>query len=135
MEDKGDDYPFFFGKSTANVLAFIEHSRWNAYYLLSGYRPLPFNEFIWTRNDKGKDVLQHKNTDNLRHACLTTYEGLDALIQYKYKTLQEASAAGEKEVGTVTLHALSSIYRYDYMVIDGMYDALTNLGYSILLKD
>ena len=135
MEDKGDDYPFFFGKSTANVLAFIEHSRWNAYYLLSGYRPLPFKEFIWTRNDKGKDVLQHKNTDKLRHACLTTYEGLDALIQYKYKTLQEASAAGEKEVGTVTLHALSSIYRYDYMVIDGMYDALTNLGYSILLKD
>ncbi len=135
MGEKGKDYQYFFGTQSANVLAFIEHSRWNAYYLLSGYKPLLFKEFAWVCNNKGKDVLQHKNVDKLRHACLTTYEGLDKLIKYKYETQKEASEKGEKNIGTVDFNAAADIYRYDYMVIDGMYDALTRLGYSILEKE
>ncbi len=135
MKDKGGDYGYFFDVQTANVLAFIEHSRWNAYYLLSDYKPLSFQEFTWVRNSKGKDVLQHKDEDRLRHACLTTYYGLDELIQYKYETMKKASEAGEKEVGEVSINNLSAIYRYDYMVIDGMYDALSRLGYSIIKRE
>ncbi|MBQ2740948.1 MAG: hypothetical protein IJF39_04960 [Clostridia bacterium] len=135
MKDLGKDRQFFFETRTANVLAFIEHSRWNAYYLLSGYKPLPFKDFTWTRNSKGKDVLQHKNVKNLRHACLTTYEGLDALIEHKHQVIKAASDKKEKDVETVDKNALDSIYRYDYMVIDGLYDALTKLGYSIVKKE
>ena len=134
MRENGNEYSYFFGLTTANVLAFIEHSRWNAYYLLSGYKPLPFDEFVWARNDKGKDVLKHKDTDRRRHACLTTYEGLDELISYKYQTMQEAVQKGEKEVGAISRESLADLYRYDYMVIDGMYDALTGLGYSIVKR-
>ena len=135
MKDLGKDREFFFETRTANVLAFIEHSRWNAYYLLSGYKPLPFKDFTWTCNSKGKDVLQHKNVKNLRHACLTTYEGLDTLIEHKYQVIKQASDKKEKDVETVDRNALDSIYRYDYLVIDGLYDALTKLGYSIVKKE
>ena len=135
MKDLGKDRQFFFETRTANVLAFIEHSRWNAYYLLSGYKPLPFKDFTWVRNKNDKDVLQHKNVDALRHACLTTYEGLNKLIDYKYEVIKQASDAKEKDVETVDKNALDSIYRYDYMVIDGLYDALTRLQYSIVAKD
>ena len=131
MGAKGGDYDFFFETTTANVLAFIEHSRWNAYYLLSGYKPLPFEQFIWKQDRTGKDVLQHKDEEKNRHACLTTYYGLDKLICYKEKTLKEAT---DRKVGEVTKDALAAIYRYDYMVIDGMYDALTKLGYSIVKR-
>ncbi len=135
MDSKGEDYNYFFGTQAANVLAFIEHSRWNAYYLLSGYKPLPFKEFIWTRNEKGKDVLQHKNGAKFRHACLTTYAGLDKLLKHKQKVLQEAAEKGEKKVGSTDMNTLASIYRYDYMVIDGMCEALDRIDYSVIKRE
>lgn len=134
MGNKGDDYSYFFKTTTANVLAFIEHSRWNAYYLLAGYKPLPFDEFTWKVNSKGYDVLVHKDEKSLRHACLTTYVGLDTLIRHKCRVLEEASKAKQKNVGAYDLNTMADIYRYDYMVIDGMHDALTSLGYSIVKK-
>ncbi len=135
MGDKGSNYDYFFKTEAANTLAFIEHSRWNAYYLLAGYKPLPFKDFTWERNKKGKDVLNHKNEEKLRHACLTTYYDLDTLIRHKCKILKEAQEKGEKQVGSIELNVLTDLYRYDYMVIDGMYDALDKLGYSLVKKD
>ena len=134
MHEKGKDYEYFFGLTTANVLAFIEHSRWNAYYILAGYKPLPFKDFWWKTNKHGIDVLQHKNTAKHLHACLTTYADLHGLLEYKYETIKAAAESGEKKVGEVSFDALADIYRYDYMVIDGMYDALNELGYSIVKK-
>ncbi len=131
QKDAGFEY--FADTKTANVLAFIEHSRWNAYYLLTGYKPLPFDQFVWGVNDKGFDVLQHKNIAKRRHACLTTYAGLKQLIDHKYEVLQSAKAEG-KNVGEVKLNNLADIYRYDYMVIDNLYEALTRLDYSIIKR-
>ena len=135
MGENGKDYQYFFGTKAANVLAFIEHSRWNAYYILSGYKPLHFNEFTWKQNNKGREDLQHKDKEKLRHACLTSYQGLDELIQYKYKTLKEESEKGERKVGQVDFNAQAAIYRYDYMVVDGMHEALSGLGYSIVKRE
>ena len=134
MRENGEDYQYFFGTKAANVLAFIEHARWNAYYILSGYKPLAFKEFVWKKNSKGREDLLHKNRERLRHACLTSYQGLDELIQYKYKTLKEESEKGERAVGQIDFNAQAAIYRYDYMVVDGMYDALSGLGYSIVQR-
>lgn len=134
MKDKGKEYGYFFGTETANVLAFIEHSRWNAYYLMEGYKPLPFDEFSWKENEKGFLSLSHKNIARKRHACLTTYQGLDQLIRYKYdKTVAEIKQ-GKENIAEPDPNALAAIYRYDYMVIDGMYDALQNLEYSIFIN-
>ena len=85
------------------------------------------------KNEKGFWNLSHKNIENKRHACLTTYQGLDQLIRYKYKTIKKRIASGNKDVSDVDLKTLSALYRYDYMVIDGMYEALHKLGYSIVL--
>lgn len=135
MHGKGEDYQYFFGNSTANVLAFIEHSRWNAQYILSGYKPLPFDKFEWTekKSSSGDIVynLSHKNTPAHRHACLTTYLGLDDLIEYKLSRLNEEKKKGERMIVGADKNELAMIYRYDYMVTDGMYDALKRLGYSI----
>lgn len=130
---KDAGFEYFSDTQTANVLAFIEHSRWNAYYLLTGYKPLPFDEFVWSVNKKGFDVLHHKDIARRRHACLTTYAGLKQLIDHKYETLQSASHEG-KNVGEVKLNNLADIYRYDYMVIDNLYEALTRLDYSIIKR-
>ncbi len=90
MGDNGSEYSYFFGSSTANVLAFIEHSRWNAQYILSGYKPLPFADFEWQERkyetetgEKSSYTLAHKDTSTRRHACLTSYLGLDRLIEHK----------------------------------------------------
>ena len=100
---------------------------------MTGYKPLPFDEFVWSVNKKGFDVLQHKDIARRRHACLTTYAGLKQLIDHKYETLQSAKAEG-KNVGEVKLNNLADIYRYDYMVIDNLYEALTRLDYSIIKR-
>ena len=139
MGSRGDDYNYFFGNSTANVLAFSEHSRWNAQYLLSGYKPLSFNGFEWLEKNRTTDgveqsvyALSHKNTEARRHACLTTYVGLDTLIKHKYNILCQEEQKGERRVVGADMNSLAEIYRYDYMVTDAMYEALVRLGYCII---
>lgn len=134
MSRNEKDYNYFFGTKMANVLAYVEHSRWNAYYILSGYKPLKFEEFVWKTDDNDCFVLQHKDISRLRHACLTTYRGLDKLIKYKCRVYEEEAKKGEKKLDKHNLDTESSIYRYDYMVIDNIHDAMERMGYSIVKK-
>ncbi len=134
LMDENKDYEYFFGTTTANVLAYIEHSRWNAYYILSGFKPLSYEQFIWETKENGEEILRHKDIDRRRHACLTTYADLDKLIRKKYEILTQAKETGKHKIGKVDFNALADIYRYDYMVIDNLHKGLTDLKYSLVAR-
>lgn len=120
------DYSFYFGLLPCNVLAFIEHSRWNALYVLYDYKQMKKKDM---KPENGKVV--HKDIPNKRHACLTTYYGLDELVKFKFGKLYP-----EEDIKAVSntderLYELGKIYAYDYMDLDRIYAELTSLGYVI----
>lgn len=124
-------YSRYFGQSADNVLAFCEHARWNAFYILEGYKPLRKEEFAIGKDETGKVTsVRHKNTGEKKHACITSYYDLDGLIRYKYRlfTGKDASADGETDE---LFTELAGIYNYDYMIMDHLYDNLTEIGYGI----
>jgi hypothetical protein len=55
-------------------LARLEHQRWNLYYLVSGWLPLPKAEVT---------AASHKNQRKRKHACITTFEGLEELARLR----------------------------------------------------
>ncbi len=67
------------------------------------------------------------------HGCLTTYYGLDELISYKADLLAaDAKSRGEKFDRDAVLTELSSIYRYDYMALDGLFEDAKLYGYGLV---
>jgi hypothetical protein len=58
-------------------LAITEHLRWNAFHYAMGYTVMPIEE-VRRRAADGVKPIQ-KDTDHLCHACLVTWDGLDAL--------------------------------------------------------
>ena len=76
-------YEDYFKDNLYNLIGFIEHSRWNAHFLLSGYKPMNFSEFA-PINGEGRSSHQ-KHGMIKKHACLTSnYKGLDKLIKTQY---------------------------------------------------
>ncbi|MHC6202866.1 Rossmann-fold NAD(P)-binding domain-containing protein [Breznakiellaceae bacterium SP9] len=55
-----------------NNLARLEHQRWNAFHLVKGWMPMP-------KNMVRADSRQNERTK--KHACITTFEGLDELAK------------------------------------------------------
>ncbi|MDE6557584.1 MAG: hypothetical protein K2K39_00595 [Clostridia bacterium] len=127
-----EDYAFFFKNEVSNVLAFIEHSRWNALYILYDYKQMKKAEMkVFEDSDgdgKVRKTMPHKDTERKQHACLTTYYGLDELIKYKFETLYPTA---EFKNDSEAVHELSKIYRYDYMDLDRLYGEVTSMGYVL----
>jgi len=74
--------------STRSAMLAQEHFRWNAYHLLNGFLPMK-KERIKVEKKSGKfekktDKIKviAKNIPLKKHACLTTYQGLDALSDF-----------------------------------------------------
>lgn len=133
-----NDYSFFFKTESSNVLAFIEHSRWNALYIMYDYKQMKKKDLkiVKEKDEKGKEVLTvpHKNGEKKQHACLTTYYGLNELIIYKYRMLYPDADADAADFNTdPRLLSLGKIYAYDYMDLDRLYGEITAMGY--ILKD
>ena len=131
------DYSFFFGTETSNVLAFIEHSRWNALYILYDYKQIKKNDMrIEEKTDKnGKSVktLAHKDIARKLHGCITCYYGLHDLIMYKYAALYpDADLKNPDYAGDTRLTELGRIYAYDYMDLDKLYGEISAMGYVIV---
>ena len=130
------DYSFFFKTQSSNVLAYLEHSRWNALYILYDYKQMKKADIkvVEQVDDNGNTVktMPHKNTALKQHGCLTTYYGLNELIEYKYKTLYPEESLSEAIYkDNPRLHELSKIYAYDYMDLDRLYSEITAMGYKI----
>lgn len=129
------DPEFFFGTQSSNVLAFTEHSRWNALYFLSGYRQMKKRDIV-ARAEKDGDgtvrlVAPHKNIALRQHACLTTYYGLRELIEYKFSVMYPGEDVKTVPGDDARLRELYKLYRYDYMDLDGLYGQITAMGYKI----
>lgn len=132
-----NDYSFFFKTESSNVLAFIEHSRWNALYILYDYKQMKKADMqiVEKVDEKGNIVrsMSHKNTDLKQHACITTYYGLNELIAYKYKALYPDEVLDEKHYkDNAHLKELGKIYAYDYMDLDRLYNEITAMGYKLV---
>ena len=134
------DYSFFFGRETANVLAFIEHSRWNALYILYDYKQMKKRDMrvIEKTSESGVTTrtMPHKDAENKRHACITSYYGLDDLIKFKYAALYPKADLGKLDYATdERLRDLGKIYAYDYMDLDKLYSEISAMGYVIVDTD
>ncbi len=133
-ENGYQDYSFFFGTEPGNVLAYIEHSRWNALYILYDYRQMKKAD-MKVEEKEGERSMSHKNTQLKQHACLTTYYGLNDLIAYKYEALYPAETFKEAvKENNAHLQELSKIYAYDYMDLDRLYGEITAMGYLLKPK-
>lgn len=131
------DYSFFFKTQPANTLAFMEHSRWNALYILYDFTQMKkadmkIKEEV-LQDGTIRRTLPHKDLARKRHACITTYYGLDELICFKYKTLYpDAMSDGKNYKTDERLRELSKIYAYDYIDLDGLYNEIAALDYAIV---
>jgi len=109
--------------SARNALIAQEHARWNAYHLLGEYLPLEKSGITVKSNDGKKIRFNVKNMAAKRHACLTTYQGLDALSTYLAERAGEGYEAKDYDY-----------YVYDEMLITSAEELLTSLGYSVTEK-
>lgn len=131
------DYSFFFKNESGNVLAYIEHLRWNALYILYDYKQMKKDCItVAEKQDENGNVsrmMPHKNIRQKQHACLTTYYGLSELIAYKYEKLYRGEILNEADCkDNARLQELSKIYAYDYMDLDRLYSEITAMGYKLV---
>ncbi len=131
------DYSFFFKNESGNVLAYIEHLRWNALYILYDYKQMKKDCItVVEKQDENGNVsrmMPHKNIRQKQHACLTTYYGLSELIAYKYEKLYRGEILNEADYkDNARLQELSKIYAYDYMDLDRLYSEITAMGYKLV---
>ena len=129
------DYSFFFKTQSSNVLAYIEHSRWNALYILYDYKQMKKEDMEVTEDTDGDGnivtSMSHKDSARKRHACITSYYGLNELISYKYGCMYGEELDETKYKNNVKLQELAKIYAYDYMDLDRIYSEITAMGYVI----
>lgn len=129
------DTSFYFHTQSSNVLAFIEHARWNALYILYDYKQMPKRDIV-AKNDvdehgKAVVVAPHKDAARKLHACITTYYGLKDVIDYKFFVMykKEASSVSPDDKRLLELY---KIYNYDYMDLDRIYSEVRSIGYKIV---
>ena len=116
-------YSEYFTPSVRNALIAQEHARWNAYHLLSEYLPLDKNGITLKSGDGKKVRFNVKNTAAKKHACLTTYNGLNDLSAYLAEKAGNGCTAADYDY-----------YIYDEMLITSAEELLTSLGYSVIEK-
>lgn len=130
------DYSFFFKTESSNVLAYIEHSRWNALYILYDYKQMKKEDMQVVekiKNGVAVKVMPHKNIELKQHACITTYYGLNELIAYKFGKLYPDATLGEANYkNDARLGELSKIYAYDYMDLDRLYSEISAMGFKLM---
>ena len=113
----------YFVRSRRNALLAQEHARWNAYHLLNEFMPLRKDDITYQVNDD-KIKFSIKDMDAKKHACLTTFKGLDELSIYLAK---KASKILDKEVSKEEY----DYYIYDEALIRSARELLEELGYSV----
>lgn len=123
----------YFATSRANVLAYSEHSRWVAFYFLFDYTQLPTDGIKWVSDSNGMLKLLHKNPEAKQHACMTSYYGLDKLIDVEWNLTQQKMACGcSDKLKKTDRKQFLDIYAYDCMVLDSLYNSVNKAGYAVV---
>ena len=79
-----------------DVLAFIEHERWNAFELANGVLPMKKSMFMDIYNSKkDKSEVENKTPDGNYHLCITTQNGL---VEY-YKLFKKLKLKDPNVIG------------------------------------
>lgn len=91
-------------------LARLEHQRWNFYYLVSGWLPMPKSEVT---------AESHKNKRKRKHACITTFEGLEELAHLRGVLASKNSSDFDTR-------------RYDYDLMNNLLDNIKETKYRIV---
>lgn len=120
-------YAEYFDRSKRNALLAQEHARWNAYHLLAEYLPLEIDGITVRMVQNQKVRFNTKNIPAKKHACLTTFKGLDDLSAHLAHTAAEIT-------GAVHHPEEYDYYVYDEMLIMSAEELMIRLGYSIREK-
>lgn len=118
---KDPDYKIYKEGKPQNVLARIEHERWNTFHILHGFTPLELTEYSLERGGK-----VHQDLANKKHGCITTYEDLDKVNKRIVEVYKKNNI--EKSLDEV------NTYKYDFELIADIYDNLRSIGYKIIKK-
>lgn len=122
-----NNYEEYFKVNIVNALIYQEHLRWCMLYFIYDFKGMKLDElylveYTDNKNVKSKRVV-HKDTAIRKHACLTSFKGLDILHHYELNLLLKANV--NKTIGQV------ETYKHD-IKLDKAYDILTELGYKIV---
>jgi hypothetical protein len=109
--------------SIRNNLARLEHQRWNSYYLVNGWMPL----------DKSLvTAKQRKDQRARKHACVTTFEGLEELAKTQAELRTGGLAAKEQEeTYKINLKDCDTMHM-DFDQLDCLLGNLKNTRYRIV---
>ena len=120
----------------ANLIGFIEHSRWNAHYFMSGYKAMKFEDFAPINGEKRRDHQSHNMKK--RHAFLTSYyNGMETVLKGmylmdKYGEDYKNNKFTDEDMESKKFKELAVYYYYDMMVMNDIYDILESLDYAIV---
>ncbi len=118
-------YADYFVRSKRNALLAQEHARWNAYHLLAEYLPLKKSKITVRDNDGKRVKFTTKDIPAKKHACLTTFKGLDEMGSY-------LAAEATRLTGTPHSAAEYDVYQYDEMLLLSARALMKRLGYSLM---
>lgn len=116
-------YPLVFSHelNPRNVIAYLEHNRWVVDMLTKGYIPMP-KEMVQVKDH----VLFKDDPFSKRHACITSFDGLD-----EYFADAASKIVADKNISYQEAYAQVENKKYDYEIMDEAYHLLTSIGYKI----
>lgn len=137
LSDMKKDYNTFFDDLASNLMAYIEHSRWNAHYYLSDYKPMDISEFAPKKDGQIGALKSYKAK---KHSSLTSYDGIDTLCKYIYLMQKYGKDYTKHKLSEITKEELNSEefrkiekYSYDYRILDFITN-LANKNYVLVKK-
>lgn len=130
-----------------NNLARLEHLRWNTVHLVNGWGKLAKSKLRVVRKeiyDENGNIIKvnynviRKDESIKKHACITTYEGLDELTEETKKLFEkldknDALVVGQDKNDYVMMKC--ETIKYDYTVMDNLFKKiLKDTPYKVVKK-
>lgn len=106
LASQADDF------ESRDVLAFLEHERWNAFELSEGVLPMKLSDSY----DKETKTFKNKSSNELYHLCLTTAKGLNDYYDYVSNLMNMYEILGDPDV-----------IKYDYDMMDNIEIHIKNI--------
>lgn len=130
FNSKDFSYDDYFKKSTKNALLAQEHFRWNAYHLMSDYLPMKKIRIKVEKNEQNNSIKKTiKSSMFKKHACITTYNGLNELSVYLSDKANEVLSSSSYKASDF------DYYKYDGLLLRAMPDFFEENNYSVIEKE
>jgi len=138
---KYEDFTFFNTNkeiTSFNSLGFQEKLRWNSFYIFNGYVQMSYDDMCVLENGS----IYKDDNKTKKHACITTYEGLDeyhrlyAKLEYQkvynLDSFPKKLNKEEKEKYDEILEQVQT-YKYDYNLVDNFRHLFFELDEYVLI--